>query len=122
MFTRIRNLARRVATAFRPKPWEPRSTDVERAIVVKVLEDQAGVRNPDARDVDAIALAARRLAIAIQRHDDELVEAREASAVEDRLRTKLYAEIGEARGVRLSNIPIVGQEIVVRFSGLEAYR
>lgn len=102
------------------RPWAPLSTDAERAIVVDVLYRNAGVRAPDAREVDAIAIAARRYVLAIQRHDDELVDVREASAVEGRLRSRLHDTIGDVHGIRMTLIPIVGHEIARRFSGLDA--
>lgn len=102
----------------RRAPWVPLSTDEERAVVVRVLERNAGVRNPDARDVDAIAIAARRYVLAMNRHDDDLVDAREASAVENRLRDTLHFAIGDVPGVRLTLIPIVGHEIALGLARL----
>lgn len=79
----------------------------------------AGVRFVESSLVDRIAMAARRYTLAIQRHDDDLVEPREASAVEERLRAVLHETIGAVPGMPRAMVPVVGREIVVRFSGLE---
>lgn len=103
----------------KPAPPEPSVVHVlERSVVVTVFY-AAGVRFAERSLVDAIAIAARRYALAIQRHDDELLDAREASAVEERLRGVLHEAVRAVPGLPKEMVPVVGREIVVRFSGLE---
>lgn len=104
---------------FRPKrqPWTPLSTLVERAIVVDVLQRLADVRT-STETVDEIAVATRRYVLAMQRHDAEFVEVREATAVEGRLRAKMHQAIMSA-GVRQSLIAVVGHQVAGRLGCLE---
>lgn len=101
-----------------PYPAAPLVHEMEREIVSDVLY-AADVRLVEASQINAIAIAARRYVLAIQRHDDECVDVRVASAVENRLRKVLHEALGVVPGLPPQMVPVVGREIVVRFSGLE---
>lgn len=100
--------------------WEPKSTFEERAIVCDVLDRNAGVRSPDARDVDEIALSARVYVRAVRSHNEGDVSPRDAILVERQFWKTLCDAVGEVDGVRISASPSIAQEISRRFLEREA--
>lgn len=117
MFSWIRSLFAR------SKPEPLKASDVDRAIVADVLA-RSGVRHPDARLVDRVAYAARRVITTVDEQADRLEvlagkvppdsATRFALDAElDRVQAALRHELVDA-GARISGAPGIGYEVMRR--------
>jgi hypothetical protein len=123
MFNWIRSLFRRAPKSSAPKLHALKASEIDRAIVADVMA-RSGVRHPDARVADRIAVAARLVITTVDEQADALEVAEDKSPVSDEQRKAMDVELDRVRdalsdelvaaGSRLAGAAPIGYEIMRR--------